>query len=106
MNDVYKKIFLYGINASYILYFIVLFGIGGYAPEYLSYLRSFLKIYIAILLIILYNPYTFKKKKEFGEFDRKLVFSSAIFLLLSTTAISGVEEYFRQQSQQFVKILV
>jgi hypothetical protein len=102
MNDVYKKIFLYGINLSYILYFIVLFGITGYAPEYLNYLRNFLKVYIAVLLIVLYNPYTFRKKSEFGEFDRKLVFSSGIFLLLSTTLIGGIEEYFRQQGAKIV----
>lgn len=106
MNDVYKKIFLYGINLSYILYFIALFGITGYAPEYLNYLRTFLKVYVAILLIVLYNPYTFRKKREFGEFDRKLVFSSGIFLLLSTTLIGGMEEYFRQQGTKIVEDIV
>lgn len=106
MNDVYKKIFLYGINLSYILYFIVLFGVTGYAPEYLNYLRNFLKVYIAVLLIVLYNPYIFRKKSEFGEFDRKLVFSSGIFLLLSTTLIGGIEEYFRQQGAKIMRNII
>ena len=51
IKNIYQTIFLYSINTSYILYFIVLFGIGGYAPQYLEYLRVFLKVYIALLLI-------------------------------------------------------
>ena len=102
MNKVYQNVFLYSINVSYVLYFIVLLGISGFAPQYLEYLRSFLKFYIALLLIFLYNPYTYKAR-TFGEFDRKLVFSSAIFLLLSTTAISGIEEYLRMRSQYLIQ---
>ena len=37
MNKFIKEIFLYAIYISYILYFVVLFGITGYAPQYLSY---------------------------------------------------------------------
>ena len=69
MKKIYQKIFLYSINASYILYFIVLFGVGGFAPQYLEYLRSFLKFYIALILISLYNPLTYKERK-FEEFLR------------------------------------
>jgi hypothetical protein len=79
----------------------VLFGVGGFAPQYLEYLRSFLKFYIALILISLYNPLTYKEKK-FEEFDRKVVFSSAIFLLLSTTAFSGVEKYVQERGQYLI----
>ena len=37
-------------------------GISSLAPEYLSYLRIFLKIYVALLLIYFYNPITYKEK--------------------------------------------
>ena len=101
MNKVYQKIFLYGINASYLLYFVALFGIGGFAPQYLELLQSFLKYYIAILLIALYNPITYRERK-FGEFDRDLVFTSGVFLLLSTTAVKGIEEYIKHKSQHML----
>jgi hypothetical protein len=102
MNKIYEKLFLYSVNTSYVLYIIALFGIGGFAPYYLEHLRTFLKYYIGLLLIFLYNPITYKNR-QFSEFDRKVVFSSATFLLLSTTLISGVEEYIRQKSQYFIQ---
>lgn len=89
--SIYKSIFLYGNMILYILSFFVIFGITTIAPIYLKYIRSFLQIYIGILLIILYNPLTFKKK-DFTEFDRKLIFSSGIFLLLSSALISIIEQ--------------
>tara|TARA_Y100000816_G_C25765491_1_gene402035 strand:- start:224 stop:556 length:333 start_codon:yes stop_codon:yes gene_type:complete len=101
MNKFIKEIFLYAIYISYILYFVVLFGITGYAPQYLSYVHDFLKYYVGILLVILYNPITYKKQK-FEEFDRKLVFSAGLFILLSTTALIGIEQYIRSKTQYII----
>lgn len=97
MNKFYENLLLYGLNFSYILYFLVLLGITTFAPIYLSKLKIFLKVYIALLLIYFYNPITYKQK-QFTDFDRKLVFSAGIFLLLSTTFLRGLEEYIRKKS--------
>lgn len=97
MNKIYQNLLLYGLNFSYILYFFVLLGITSFAPIYLSKLKTFLKIYIALLLIYFYNPITYKQK-QFSDFDRKLVFSAGIFLLLSTTLLTGLEEYIKKQT--------
>ena len=86
---------------SYVLYFIVLIGITGYAPQYLNYVRDFLKYYVGILLVILYNPLTYKERK-FEEFDRKLVFSAGLFILLSTSALIGIEQYIRSKTQYII----
>jgi hypothetical protein len=101
MTKLSERIFLYSLNASFALYIIVLFGVGGYAPQYLESLKSFLRIYIGLLLFINYNPYTYKQK-QFGEFDRQLVFSSGIFLLLSSTIISSIESYIQYKAKNFI----
>lgn len=101
MSKLSETLFLYSLNASFVLYIIVLFGVGGYAPQYLESLKSFLRIYIGLLLFINYNPYTYKQK-QFGEFDRQLVFSSGIFLLLSSTLISSIESYIQYKAQNFI----
>ena len=104
MNKIKKFseiIFLYLINASYILYTIALLGVGGFAPEYLSYLKSFLRIYVGFLLFINYNPFTYKERK-FGEFDRQLVFSSGVFLLLSSTIIGSIETYLQSNTKLII----
>ena len=97
-----ELVFLYLINISFVLYIIVLLGIGGFAPTYLRYLRTFLQIYIGILLVLRYNPFTYKGK-DFGEFDRRLVFSSGIFLLLSTAIIGSIEKYLQNKTIELLR---
>ena len=101
MTKLSERIFLYSLNASFALYIIVLLGVGGYAPQYLEVLKSFLRIYIGMLLVISYNPYTYNNHK-FGEFDRQLVFSSGIFLLLSSTIISSIESYIQYKAKNLI----
>jgi uncharacterized membrane protein (DUF485 family) len=101
MTKLSEQIFLYSLNASFILYIIVLLGVGGYAPQYLETLKSFLRIYIGLLLVINYNPYTYTDRK-FGEFDRQLVFSSGIFLLLTSTIISSIESYIQYNAKNII----
>jgi len=96
-----ELLFLYSINISYVLYIIVLLGIGGFAPQYLIYLKTFLQLYIGFLLVITYNPFMYKER-QFGEFDRRLVFSSGIFLLLSTTIIGSIENYLQNKTKALI----
>jgi hypothetical protein len=93
--------FLYSLRASFLLYIIVLLGVGGFAPQYLEYLKSFLRIYIGSLLVIYYNPITYKERK-FGEFDRQLAFSSGVFLLLSSTIIGSIESYLQSNAKYVI----
>ena len=90
---IHEAIYNYAIYISYILYILIIFGITKYAPQYLDMLKNIIKIYVSIILIVKFNPYTFKEKK-ISEFDSRLVFSSGIFLLLSTSIISILEKYF------------
>ena len=98
MNKLYQNILLYGLNFSYVLYFFAMLGISSLAPQYLSRLRIFLKIYVALLLIYFYNPLTYKEKK-FTDFDRKLAFSAGIFLLLSTTIVDSIELFLKDKTK-------
>ena len=93
--------FLYLLRASFVLYIIVLLGVGGFAPQYLEQLKSFLRIYIGSLLVIYYNPITYNERK-FGEFDRQLVFSSGIFLLLTSTIIASIESYLQYNAKLII----
>tara|TARA_B100000927_G_scaffold137031_2_gene110633 strand:- start:32369 stop:32692 length:324 start_codon:yes stop_codon:yes gene_type:complete len=105
MNKLYQNILLYGLNFSYVLYFFAMLGISSLAPQYLSRLRIFLKIYVALLLIYFYNPLTYKEKK-FTDFDRKLAFSAGIFLLLSTTIVDSIEIFLKDKSSLITSFYV
>jgi len=93
--------FLYLLRASFVLYIVVLLGVGGFAPQYLEQLKSFLRIYIGTLLVIYYNPITYNERK-FGEYDRQLVFSSGIFLLLTSTIIASIESYLQYNAKLII----
>ena len=101
IKKVNQLFFLYSLRASFVLYIIVLLGVGGFAPQYLEQLKSFLRIYIGSLLVIYYNPITYSERK-FGEFDRQLVFSSGVFLLLSSTIIGSIESYLQNNAKLII----
>ena len=82
----YQTIFLYLLILSYILYALVFIGIVNNSPSYLETLNFVLKIYVSLVLLIRFNPFI---NRTFTEFDKKIVFSSALFLI-STTTINEV----------------
>lgn len=81
MNNYHEILFDSALYLSYIFYFIAFFQIRTYNPEYLVLLQSGIKYYVIAFLLIRFNPFSHVR---FTEFDRKVVFSSAIFLLTTT----------------------
>ena len=100
--DWYKILYYTILYGSYLLYGLLLLAIlGGLPnlnladkiPEYLTVLQNGLKYYVCFFLVIRFNPFTralASPGKEFTEFDADVVFSSAIFLLLTTSFTSVV----------------
>ena len=77
---------------SIFLYILAFIGLSFNAPKYLLLLQEIMKIYISIILILRFNPYyKIEFNKNNYEFDRKLAFSSGVFLLLTT----GITTYIR-----------
>jgi hypothetical protein len=82
MKNIHETIFYIALYLSYALYTIAYFQIELYNPKYLDYLDAFIKNYVIFFLLIKFNPLI---KSSFTEFDRTVVFSSAVFLLTTTT---------------------
>jgi len=103
MNITATDIQLYAFDSFVILtysaYVLTLLGITNSAPQYLSELDNYVKIYIALFLIWRFNMF---RKIEFTELDRKIVFSAALFLL-ATTAVNNILISYLQQIKQFFK---
>jgi hypothetical protein len=89
MAKFHEFVFNSALYLSYFLYIVAYLQIGYYNPKYLDMLQVYMKYYVTIFLLIRFNPFT---NNTFTEFDRKVVFSSAIFLL-TTTAFN---EYAKQ----------
>ena len=123
MKILYEKIFDFKIINLYFLYFIIIYNLyfsqkisinngsfkGSFSEtnlrKYLDKLQFFLRTFVVCFLIIRFNPFT---KNDFTNFDRKLVFSSAL-LLLSTTGINEViisNKYISQQIKNLYSLVI
>ena len=77
------KNFIYIKYVSYI-FFIISFSVKLYAPKYLEELNIILKTIICGFLLYRFNPWN---TIILTEFDRKIIFDSALYLLFSTLLI-------------------
>ena len=80
--------FKYMLYTSYILFAIAFTGVYRIDPSYLTTLNELIKYYVCIFLLVQFNPYS-EINCEDSEFNRKIVFSAGIFLLLTT----GITDY-------------
>ena len=86
--------FIYGMYLSYILFAITLTGVLYIDPVYLSTLRTILKYYVCVVLLLRFNPYVKRSNKASDiEFNRRIAFSAGLFLLFTTAATNVMEGY-------------
>ena len=78
----YQYIFIIATYLTYVLYFVTYVGVWKNAPEYLDQLQYFFKIFISLVLIALFHPFS---KTTFTPFHRQVVFTAAVYLLTTTT---------------------
>jgi hypothetical protein len=71
----------------YLFYFLTFISINIYIPNFLHYLPTIVTIFICILLIIRFNP--FSTYNNFTAFDKKIIFEASTFLLVSTLISHG-----------------
>jgi hypothetical protein len=99
ITDIQLYAFDLFIILTYIVYVATLLGITKTAPQYLSELDKYVKIYIALFLIWRFNMF---RKIEFTELDRKIIFSAALFLL-ATTVVNNILVTYLTQIKLFFK---
>ena len=87
----YEKMYYYGKYTLYALYIITYLGLWDKAPIYLDQVDYFLKLLIAVLLVLFFNPIF--GVKTFTTFHRNIAFSAGFFLL-TTITLSGVKNLF------------
>jgi len=87
MKIVIVETFYYTLlYAFYVLYVLVILNLAYFksVTEYLPTIQSALKYFVILFLLIRFNPYS---NEKITDFDKKIIFSSSLFLF-STTAIS------------------
>jgi hypothetical protein len=86
----YQYIFLVFVNRAYLLFYIlVLFDWVSAIPVLISIFHYFVTFFVALYLVIYYNPYLkLYSKYKFTNLDRKVIYSSGTLLLLSILSSS------------------
>lgn len=93
-----ERIFLLMTYASYLLYFFIYFNVWNKAPDYLSDTRYFLQLYVSLLLVYFFNPFS---KQIYNKFHKRLAFSAGVMLLTSLSfeklleKVSSLEAFFK-----------
>jgi hypothetical protein len=85
----YEQAYNYGSILFIILYIITFIGIWNDSPKYLQLLDDIFKIFIGLLLIYIFNPFS---PQTITPFHKKIAFYAGISILLS----SSLRTYFQK----------
>lgn len=100
LYNIQNTIFNYIIFISYLLYFLIVFGVSSTAPKYLEDIQYWVKIYVSIFLIYRFN---FFRTIQFTELDRKVAFSAGLFLFTTTIFNQFLEAYLTKISHKYTQ---
>jgi hypothetical protein len=86
LHEFQNRVFDIVVYITWILYIVILLGLSSTAPQYLSDLEFYVKLYVSLFLIFRFNPF---RRVRFTGLDAKIAFSAGLFLF-GTTAISSI----------------
>ncbi len=97
----YIELFIYGIYA------VVLFGFYSTVPDYIPLLRNTILYTAVIILLLRFNTVSWTNSKfailggnTFSEFDRRLIISTCVFILITHIVSETVINYTKNQFQK------
>ena len=93
----YYKYILITLHLTYAL---LLFGIVAINPSYLRELNIFIQSFVCLFLIVKFNPF---RKHVLKENDARIIFSSAIFLLINMGVIETARQFFDGKVEKITK---
>lgn len=94
-TELFEKFYYTLLYAFYILYILVILNLAYFksVTTYLPAIQSALKYFVILFLMIRFNPYS---NEKITEFDKKIIFSSSLFLLSTTAVTDTILSYFNK----------
>lgn len=92
--------YIWAVFAVHVIYTAVLVGLVDTAPEYIHTLESYIKVYVALFLVLRFNKYT--GTSTFTPLDRKIVFSAGL-VVLSTSALNWLVDSYKKEVKAFAR---
>ena len=97
-----SKFFVISLGISNIILILIFLGIIYINPSYVESAASFIRIGIAVLLLIRFNPFI---KHELKKYDGELIFTAAIVLLVNEFINKYIIANYDYLSSQFKNII-
>lgn len=90
----HEYLYFFMLYFLHFLYILLFAGFEMYeVSEYIDVLNFYFRMYICLFLIVRFNP--FRKFHSFSEFDRQVVFTSAL-LILTTIGVTKIRDYIQE----------
>ena len=74
----------------HVLYVLVLFGVLSFNSIYLRLFNVLIQLFICLFLMFRFHPF---RKHELKEYDSKIIFSSAAFLLFNLGVVEFITSF-------------
>jgi hypothetical protein len=111
MNEIIQKIegtldkytlhvYMFSLFLLHLSYFLVFVRVINYDAMIVNYINIFIQLFICIVLIIRFNPI---RKIVLKEYDRYIIFGSALFLLANLGLTQFFKNYFEKIFTNFTK---
>lgn len=93
--DLVENFYYILLYAFYVLYILVILNLAYFksVTTYLPSIQSALKYFVILFLMIRFNPYS---NEKITDFDKKIIFSSSLFLLSTTAVTDALLSYFNK----------
>jgi hypothetical protein len=82
--------YVYGIVFLHALYILIFIGLVSVNQTYLRYLNVTMQLFVCVFLIIRFFP---MRKQTLKEYDGKIIFGSATFLLMNLGFIEVARKF-------------
>jgi hypothetical protein len=88
-----KPVYIATVVAIHVLYLLIFMGLVYVKSEHIKLLNTLLQIFICLILIFRFNPFT---KHELREFDGQIIFGAALLLLFNSGIIDYIITYVKK----------
>ena len=93
LHQLQELLFNFVFFLMYSLYFVEWLGLSKTATTYLTTLDNIIKMYVSLFLIFRFNPL---RHTRFTEFDRQVVFTSALYVIATTTINTVIQTFYKK----------
>ena len=99
--DYAGKRYEYVVVMMYLIYAILFFGIININPEYIDDFRWGMQTFVCLFLLYRFNPFR-KQTHVLRQYDAKIIFSSALFLLVNTGLAEIFERHWKEIPTEYI----